>query len=323
MAKPRIFISSTFYDFKQIRTDIDILIRDLGYEAVRNETGDIPHGMEKKLDEYCYKEIDNVDILVAIIGGRFGSTSSKEEYSITQMEIQEAIKKNKPVFIFIEESVSHEYETYILNKDNGTIKYKYVDDIKIFKFIEHIKGIPRNNPIFTFKSSQDVGKILKNQWAGLFKNYLQENSMKSELNVVKNLEETTRTLNQLVQVFIQEKNGNDETIKDILIFNHPLFDELQKFFKIQYRLYFKNYRQATELFQGLGYSDHNDYMGDNDSYLVWEKNENGVHYSLKISKELFDVNKNLKIINRLEWVPTLINFDTVEYDITFDDDFPF
>ncbi len=100
MAKPRIFISSTFYDFKQIRTDIDILIRDLGYEAVRNETGDIPHGMEKKLDEYCYKEIDNVDILVAIIGGRFGSTSSKEEYSITQMEIQEAIKKNKPVFIF-------------------------------------------------------------------------------------------------------------------------------------------------------------------------------------------------------------------------------
>lgn len=200
MAKPRIFISSTFYDFKQIRTDIDILIRDLGYEAVRNETGDIPHGMEKKLDEYCYKEIDNVDILVAIIGGRFGSTSSKEEYSITQMEIQEAIKKNKPVFIFIEESVSHEYETYILNKDNGTIKYKYVDDIKIFKFIEHIKGIPRNNPIFTFKSSQDVGKILKNQWAGLFKNYLQENSMKSELNVVKNLEETTRTLNQLVQV---------------------------------------------------------------------------------------------------------------------------
>ena len=225
--------------------------------------------------------------------------------------------------IFIEESVSHEYETYILNKDNGTIKYKYVDDIKIFKFIEHIKGIPRNNPIFTFKSSQDVGKILKNEWAGLFKNYLQENSMKSELNVVKNLEETTRTLNQLVQVFIQEKNGNDETIKDILIFNHPLFDELQKFFKIQYRLYFKKYRQATELYQGLGYSDHNDYMGDNDSYLVWEKNENGVHYSLKISKELFDVNKNLKIINRLEWVPTLINFDTVEYDITFDDDFPF
>ena len=37
MAKPRIFISSTFYDLRQIRSEIDLFIETLGYEAIRNE----------------------------------------------------------------------------------------------------------------------------------------------------------------------------------------------------------------------------------------------------------------------------------------------
>ena len=41
MAKPRIFISSTFYDLRQVREDLERTIRELGYEPVRNETGSI------------------------------------------------------------------------------------------------------------------------------------------------------------------------------------------------------------------------------------------------------------------------------------------
>lgn len=33
MAKPRIFISSTFYDLKQVRSDLDNFITGLGYEV--------------------------------------------------------------------------------------------------------------------------------------------------------------------------------------------------------------------------------------------------------------------------------------------------
>ena len=42
MAKPRVFISSTFYDLRQIRVELDKFIEGLGYEPVRNEEGDIP-----------------------------------------------------------------------------------------------------------------------------------------------------------------------------------------------------------------------------------------------------------------------------------------
>lgn len=35
MAKPRIFISSTFYDLRQVRSDLDQFIEALGYEPIR------------------------------------------------------------------------------------------------------------------------------------------------------------------------------------------------------------------------------------------------------------------------------------------------
>jgi len=60
MARPRIFISSTFYDLKQIRAELDMFIESLGYEPIRNEEGDIPYGKDEALEEYCYKEIKNV-----------------------------------------------------------------------------------------------------------------------------------------------------------------------------------------------------------------------------------------------------------------------
>ena len=69
MAKPRVFISSTFYDLKQIRADLDNFILGLGYDVVRNEEGGIPYGTNFKLEDYCYKEVSMVDIVVAIIGG--------------------------------------------------------------------------------------------------------------------------------------------------------------------------------------------------------------------------------------------------------------
>src|SRR5688572_15118750 len=111
MAKPRIFISSTFFDLRQVRTDLERFIKELGYESVRNETGGIPYGKEENLEKYCYKEISEIDILVGIVGGRFGSESESGNYSITQTEIKTAIDQNKQIYIFVEKNVLGEYQT--------------------------------------------------------------------------------------------------------------------------------------------------------------------------------------------------------------------
>ena len=50
MARPRVFISSTYYDLKQTRENLDQFLTGLGYDTVRNEHGDIPYGNKEELE---------------------------------------------------------------------------------------------------------------------------------------------------------------------------------------------------------------------------------------------------------------------------------
>lgn len=184
MARPRVFISSTFFDLRQVRADLERFVKELGYDTVRNETGAIPYGREEKLEEYCYKEINEIDILVGIVGGRFGSEAEQGSYSITQIEIKTAIEQNKQVYIFIEKSVLAEYQTYLINKDNETIKYKFVEDKRIYKFIEEIYALPKNNIVHPFETALDITAFLREQWAGLFRDLLVQQTRKAQYESV-------------------------------------------------------------------------------------------------------------------------------------------
>src|SRR3990167_5356214 len=108
MARPRVFISSTFYDLRQVRTDLERFVKELGYEPVLNEHGSVPYGANEKVEEYAYKEVELSDLLVSIIGGRFGSESQHGPYSISQQELRTAADRGKPVWVFVEKSVDHE-----------------------------------------------------------------------------------------------------------------------------------------------------------------------------------------------------------------------
>lgn len=184
MARPRIFISSTFFDLRQVRADLERFIKDMGYESVRNETGGIPYGKEHKPEDYCYKEISEIDILVGVVGGRFGSEAENKDYSITQTEIKTAIDQNKQVYIFVEKNVLAEYETYLINKESETIKYRFVDDKRVYKFIEEIYALPKNNIVHPFETAQDIISFLKEQWAGVFRDLLSRQTKKGEYDNV-------------------------------------------------------------------------------------------------------------------------------------------
>ena len=162
MAKPRVFVSSTYYDQRHVRADLEIFIKEMGYEPVLSESGHVPYGKEDKPEEYCYKEIGNVDILVAIVGGRYGSPSaSNPTHSISQIELKTAHELGKPIYIFIDRNVNNEYSTYLLNKDNSDVQYGSVDDLMVFKFMEEIKELPFNNPITSFETSADIIRYLR------------------------------------------------------------------------------------------------------------------------------------------------------------------
>jgi len=322
MAKPRIFISSTFYDLRQVRSDIDLFIETLGYDPIKNEDGDIPYGKEEALEDYCYKEIKAIDILVSIIGGRFGSESKKNNSSISQMEVKTALKENKQVYVFIEKNVLSEYETFLINKDNTNMKYKYVDDVRIYHFIEEIKSLPANNNIKGFETASEIVKYLKEQLAGLFQRFLDEQTRIKEISLIRNLDKTAQTLNKLVNFLANENKGQAEEINKILMINHPLTEVLRTKLDIPYNFYIEGFHDLKSLLEARGFKlVSTDLFGADKLFLEWHKSANRKKYSLKIADSLFDEDMKLIFIKRTDWKDGFVLM--IESEEPEDDDLPF
>lgn len=184
MARPRVFISSTFYDLRYVREDLERFIQTLGYEPVRHESGSIPYSKESPLEESAYKEVALSDIIVCIVGGRYGTDSATRVGSITQNELAEALEKGIQVYVFVEQNVHGEFSTFQLNKDNKETRYRFVDDVRVYDFLEQLYALPQNNAVTPFSTSADICAFLQAQWAGLFQRFLQEERRLSEIKVL-------------------------------------------------------------------------------------------------------------------------------------------
>lgn len=331
MAKPRIFLSSTYYDLKQIRADLERFIREQGYDPILNELGNIPYGKDERLEEYCYKEINGIDILVSVIGGRFGSSSKKEDKSISQMELNTAIELNKQVYIFIDKNVYQEYQFYLNNKTTKDVKYKYADNVKIHEFIEFVESLPNNNTIHSFETSRDITNFLKEQWAGLFQRFLQEQTRIKEVNLIQGLETTSNTLNQLVKFLTQDRDKKDIDINEILMSNHPAFEELQQTLGINHRIYFTNYKELDSLLKSKGFKPEMFVIEnlDDDEPVLDEENHHWLsirrnkHYMIKVSNNIFNNENKLKIFRKEDWNKKFIEFTITDIEIEENDDLPF
>jgi Domain of unknown function (DUF4062) len=215
MARPRVFVSSTFYDLKHIRSSLENLINSLGFESILYERGQIAYLPETPLDKSCYNEVENVDIFIIIIGRRYGSekSGSKEKNekqffdqndSITMQEYKTAVERKIPTYILIEKSVHSEFKTYLKNKNNESINYVHVDSPNIFPFIENILSQP--NPVHQFDGFNDIEIWLKEQWAGLFRDLLKNRSEQIQIaslaSQVKSLTAINETLRRYLEVII-------------------------------------------------------------------------------------------------------------------------
>ncbi|MDD5272831.1 MAG: DUF4062 domain-containing protein, partial [Methylovulum sp.] len=222
MARPRIFVSSTYYDLKHIRASLEAFIDSLGYEAVLFESGDIAFRHDQPLDESCYQEIQNCHILVLIIGGRYGSATSdtakqipidcEETYkrfnSITRKEYETARERDVPIFIFVDKNVLAEYQTFKRNRENSTISYAYVDSTNIFLLLDEILAQRRNNFIRGFEKFDDIATWLRDQWAGLFADFLsrtKSDAVLADLGVqIGDLRQVTLVLREYSEAIIQK-----------------------------------------------------------------------------------------------------------------------
>lgn len=169
MSNINIFVSSTCYDLSQIRTDISEFIENSGHNSILSEFENFPISPELNTIENCIKIVkENADILVLIVGNRYGSIIENGK-SITNNEFLVAKQKGIPIFCFIDKSTLNALNFWQNNKNSNFSNI--VDNVQIFEFIEDIRN---NNKIWTFpfEKAQDIIRTLKIQLSYLFKNSL-------------------------------------------------------------------------------------------------------------------------------------------------------
>jgi hypothetical protein len=269
MAKPRIFISSTYYDLKHVRASLESFVSDMGYESVLFESGDIYFDPAKELDESCNKEIKSCHMLILIIGGRYGSpesstqlkqNKSQEQYafynSITKNEYLTAVRDNKPVMVFVDSGVFYEYQTYKKNKDNTTIKYAHVDNVSIFNLLDEIIN-SSSHFVKTFEKIRDITTWLKEQWASMFCDYLQTKSQQIQISNLSeqltSLSDISKTLKNYSEKMIlsNDKISGEEIIEQAnTLLKSKSFDRFKSNDLIEYCLELKkNTKSAEELYE--------------------------------------------------------------------------
>lgn len=213
--KPRVFVSSTYFDLKHVRERLERFIENYYFEPVLFESDNVLFEHNKPIDISCYNEVKLCHMMILIIGGRYGSIISGDNLiekklaynndyvSITRKEYETATKLNIPVFVFIDRNVYAEYNTYNKNqaffeKGNDHFSFAHVDDINIFKFISSIKGIA----IKTFEKIDDIENYIGNQIAGMLYLYLQDlqNEKQDEkiLDSVSELKSISKRMNEML-----------------------------------------------------------------------------------------------------------------------------
>lgn len=200
MAGIRIFVSSTCYDLSMLRGELRNFMHSFGYEPIMSDYADILYDPRFHTHTSCIDEVCSCDMLVVIIGSRYGGKGVPEAIkridwknfenfdeeqmsncSITQLEILKALENEIPVYTFIERDVYHDHAVYEKNKDSENIDsiiFPSIDNQQtakyIFEFIDFIRKQSKGNSFFPFEKIQDIEEILKKQWSAYFHRLLDE-----------------------------------------------------------------------------------------------------------------------------------------------------
>jgi len=205
MAGLKVFVSSTCYDLSILRSQLRVFIQSLGYEPIMSDYEDVMYDPRKHTHTSCVDEVKNCDILVLIIGARFGGKAKPEtlkkidfealkkenrkvdvlkqeaNFSVTQLEVLKAVESNIPIYTFIDKRVWHDHSLYEKNKGSEIVDKIIFPSIEkqetakyIFEFINFVRLRDNNNNIYPFEKGMDIEDILRKQWSGYFRSLLRE-----------------------------------------------------------------------------------------------------------------------------------------------------
>jgi len=291
MAGLRVFVSSTCYDLSLLRSQLRIFIQNLGYEPMMSDYSDLLYDPRQHTHTSCIDEVSSADVVVLIIGSRFGGKvvpealtkvdfdslqepgktieflKKKENISITQLEILKAIESGIPIFTFVDNAVWHDHSLYERNKDKGIIKDIIFPSIEknetavfVFEFINFPRQRAKGNSLFPFSKTQDIEETLRKQWSFLFQRLIHEQRRKAiEIKKIDSLTEQFEDLKTAILTSIGSSNER-EVARGVV-----------------------KYRRLIDFMKALRIGDDQIFIRCKDSWDVLLKNHAGIERVVDIS----------------------------------------
>lgn len=327
MAVPRVFVSSTYYDLKQYRSNIETFIKSLGYDPIMHERSKVAYTQTKELEIDCYRELENCDIVVCIIGNHFGTKSSVSDLSITMEELKTAIKNKKKIYIFISRDVFLENRTYEANGKNANFKSAYVDNIKIHEFISELKETVRTHVMEPFDTTDEIIQVLREQFAGLFQDLLSREASMTDAKTAYDLQESVNDINNVVQSFIEEKDAFFKKFDSTYFVNNMTLTVIKQHLGLKNSVIFANDIDSLEEILFLsGFCRESDIEeGELFKYSKTISTENEtIIQTLTLCKGLFDEENNLLPLHKRATVEENLRFEETSFpNDLMSDELPF
>jgi len=192
--RPRIFLSSTIQDLSHIRDALRATIEDIGHEPVMSEHGEVGYLPDQTAEESCYSSLEQCDVLVAVIGRRYGSIG-RDSKSVTQNEVRRARDLGIPVYCFIDRDAATELRA--LDRNPGSTLSTFDNALALSDFVQEVITADRSNSIIPFSSLADAQDRLRKQLAHLFGSLLRAKNntvQKSLAELIKEVREVRYNL---------------------------------------------------------------------------------------------------------------------------------
>lgn len=162
---PKIFISSTIFDFYDLRSALRYYLSSQGFDVLLSEYNDFTKKLDENTFQSCLNAIEDCDYYILFIGSRVGGFYNMEDnISITQMEYRKAydqLKKGKlQLLIFIRKDL------WVIRDDRNAMKELLLNEYKNKYEIsdEDLDSIYKHNSNFIndadfiFKFLNEVGR---------------------------------------------------------------------------------------------------------------------------------------------------------------------
>ncbi len=176
----RVFVSSTFFDLIDVRSEIADLLRSLGVTPVLSDDklSDFTVKSDVNVIETCLINVKSCDQVIVVLDKRYGPKLGEfgfDDVSATHLEYRHAVKQKKPIHFYVRDRLEADYTIWKKNRRKKNVKLSWVGEeyLGLLELLQEHSQLKANaktsNWYTTFTSSVDLKASLRRYFETTFR----------------------------------------------------------------------------------------------------------------------------------------------------------